>query len=99
MDLFTHVGRAVTGRRAAWLVLLVALLGSFAILSSAGEPVDVDEEASILPASAESKQAATLLKQLPDGNARAAIVVYSRDGERLTRADVKAVESTIGRFL
>ena len=83
------LGRLV-GRRAAWLVVVLALLASGAALALQGTAPEV-RVLSGLPASAESARAAVLQQQLPSAGSEPAVVVVSRDGGALSAADEEVV--------
>lgn len=85
------VATLLTGRRGAWLVLLLAILGSTALIALGGAARTSEDPTSALPATAESVQAAQLRRQLPGGRQNPALVVYSRDGSALTAADERAI--------
>jgi RND superfamily putative drug exporter len=85
--------RTLTGRLTAWLVLVLALLAGGAIIAGAGETRTTDDPTASLPASAESTEVAALQRKLPSGRENPALVVYSRDGQQLTTADVVKIEA------
>ncbi|TQS39522.1 MMPL family transporter [Cryptosporangium phraense] len=77
----------VTGRRSAWLLLLLAILLSGAIVALGGSAETSNEPTASLPSSAESAKVAELQKRLPSGQTNPALILYTRDGEPLTNAD------------
>ncbi|MEP6753593.1 MAG: MMPL family transporter [Candidatus Dormiibacterota bacterium] len=92
MNVFAAIGKAaLSGRRAAGLVVALAVLGSGSVIALSGSArVDNDPTAS-LPAAAQSTQAAQLQKKLPSGQVKSAIVIYSRSGAALTAADQRTI--------
>ncbi|MEV4198765.1 MMPL family transporter [Micromonospora globbae] len=89
---------AVTGRWSAWLVLLVALALSGAVVSLGGEARTSNDPTGALPASTESVEAAALARQLPGGRVNPALVVYSRDGAPLDAGDEAAIGAHVRAF-
>jgi RND superfamily putative drug exporter len=83
--------RTLTGRLTAWLVLALALLAGGAVIAGAGETRTTNDPTASLPAAAESTRVAALQRQLPSGQENPALVVYSRDGQPLTEADVEKI--------
>jgi putative drug exporter of the RND superfamily len=70
----------ITGRRTSWIVLVGALLAAGAVVG--------------LPDSAESAKVAALQQQLPGADSTSALLVFSRDGDRLTDDDLAAIAET-----
>ncbi|MEU8297396.1 MMPL family transporter [Micromonospora sp. NPDC048909] len=93
-----RVAGAVSGRRSAWLVLLVAVALSGALVALAGPARTSDDPTGALPASAESVQVAALQRQLPGGQLNPALVVYSRDGAALGPQDEAAIAADAAAF-
>ncbi|MER7891108.1 MMPL family transporter [Micromonospora sp. NPDC094482] len=93
-----RVAAAVSGRRSAWLVLLVAVALSGALVALAGPARTSDDPTGALPASAESVQVAALQRQLPGGQLNPALVVYSRDGSALGPQDEAAIAADAAAF-
>ncbi len=91
MGTWERLGALVTGRRSAYVVLLVALVVSALALGLRGEAPSSGDPTSGLPDSAESTQVAALQRQLPSGQLDPAVVVYSRDDRPLDAADRGAV--------
>lgn len=81
----------LTGRRSAWLTLLVAALASGAVIGLGGEAHTDDDPTSALPSTVESVRVAELARQLPGGAQNPALVVYARGGQPLTPADEQAI--------
>ncbi len=78
--------RLVSGRVGAWMVILVAVLGSAAVIALSPEGRTTDAPTAGLPDSAQSTQVAELQQQLPSGQLNPAVVVYNRPGG-LSEAD------------
>ena len=79
------------GRRAAILVVLVFILISGAIFALAPEARESNAPTAGLPDSADSTTVARIQEQLPTSDVVPAIVVVSRDGEKLDTDDRGAV--------
>ncbi|WP_432487923.1 MMPL family transporter [Kineococcus sp. SYSU DK018] len=93
------LGRVVTGRTSAWLVLAVALLLAGAVAVGKGEAPPSQAGGTRLPASAESARAAQLLEGLPGEQTAPALVVWTReDGAALTGADTGAAAAAVQRL-
>ncbi len=90
--------RTLTGRLTAWLVLAVALLAGGSVIATAGAVRTANDPTASLPATAESTKVAALQRQLPSGQSNPALVVYSRDGQALTAADVTKIEQDAEAF-
>jgi putative drug exporter of the RND superfamily len=85
------VRRMVTGRWSAWVVLVVAVLTSGAVLALGGAARVSDDPTAGLPAGTQSTQVARLQQQLPSAQTSPALVVYSRNTVALSAADVQAI--------
>ena len=83
------------GRRLSWVVVLVALLLSGALLGAGVTARGTDNATANLPDSAESAQAARLQDSLGTAKYTPAIVVLDRGGDPLTRADRDAVAAKV----
>ena len=79
--------RWVSGRVIAWVLIVVAVLGSAAAMALSPEGRTTDAPTAGLPDSAQSTQVAELQQQLPSGQLNPAVVVYSRPGG-LSEADL-----------
>ncbi|MEV6600832.1 MMPL family transporter [Actinoplanes sp. NPDC051346] len=79
--------RTLTGRLTAWLVLLMAVLATGAVIGGAGDLRATNDPTAALPEAAESTRVAALQRRLPSGQSSSALVVYSRGGAPLTEAD------------
>jgi RND superfamily putative drug exporter len=86
-----RITNLITGRRTSWIVLVGAFLLAAAIFTL-GSGSDAETSPGVgLPESAESAQVAALQDELPDADATSALVVFSRDGDRLSDADQSAI--------
>ncbi|MCI2237270.1 MMPL family transporter [Paenibacillus sp. TRM 82003] len=93
------VGRVVTGRVTAWLVLLAALLAAGAVAVGKGEAPPSQAGGTRLPDSAESARVAQLLEEFPGEESAPALVVWTReDGGALTGADTGAAAAAVQRL-
>ncbi|GAA0263237.1 MMPL family transporter [Cryptosporangium japonicum] len=88
----------VTGRRSAWLVLLLAVLLSGLVIAFGGSAENSNEPTAALPSSADSSQVAELQKKLPSGETNPALILYARDGAPLTQADTTAIDADAKAF-
>ncbi|HSP51514.1 MAG TPA: MMPL family transporter, partial [Cryobacterium sp.] len=85
------IQRFITGRRTAWIVL-VATIVAVGLLFSLLPSNDSEEfPASGLPTSSQAAQVDALLTEFPSAEQTSAIVVWTRDGTGLTRADIAAI--------
>ena len=82
--------RMVSGRVSAWVLIVVAVLGSAAAIALSPEGRTTDAPTAGLPDSAQSTQVAELQQQLPSGQLNPAVVVYSRPGG-LSEADLAVI--------
>ena len=85
----------LVGRRLSWVVVVVALLGSGALLGAGIEPDTIDNSSANLPADAESALAGDLVQRLDTSDVVPAFVVVDRGGEPLTADDRSAVEQLL----
>lgn len=96
--LLDRLARLTTGRRSAWGVLLVSFLlaglamGVGSTVSSSGDAPNS------LPDDAESARVSEQTKEFEGADVLPAIAVFAREGERLTEADLAAVQQAAGRF-
>jgi RND superfamily putative drug exporter len=81
----------ITGRRTSWIVLAVAFLAAGAMFALGSGSEEETAPGVGLPASAESQQVAVAQEELPSADATSALLVFSRDGDELTEADLEAV--------
>lgn len=84
---FVHL----VGRKRSILVVLAALVVSVLVMMFAPDPVEGSGAGSNLPDDAESALAKKATAQLPGAEDAPAIVVFSRDGEKLTGQDLTAI--------
>ncbi|WP_150307416.1 MMPL family transporter [Planctomonas psychrotolerans] len=81
----------ITARKTAWIVLVVAAALSAAVFA-VGSGSSAETAPGVgLPDSAESARVAALQESLPGADATSALLVFSRDGEVLSAADISAV--------
>jgi len=81
----------ITSRRTSWIVLVTALVAAGAVFA-VGAGGDGETLPGVgLPESAESVKAAAAAEQLPGADSTVALLVFSRDGEKLTTGDTTAV--------
>ncbi len=83
----------LVGRRAKWVVVVLAVLVSGAALGLAGEAEPVSTTAAVLPDSAESARAAAARDLLPSSGVSPAIAVFTREDGELDQDDLAAVQS------
>ena len=90
------ITNVVTGRRTAWITLLVCLVALGLTFALIPRPVSSATSTGGLPASADSQRVSDLLAQFPTANTAQAIVVWNRvDGHRLTSADRTAINRQV----
>lgn len=81
----------ITGRRTSWMVLVGALLAAGAVFGL-GSGSEAETSPGVgLPDSAESAQVAALQEDLPGAEGTSALLVFSRDGAKLTDDDQAAI--------
>ncbi|WP_432493553.1 MMPL family transporter [Kineococcus gypseus] len=98
-DATRALGRLVTGRVSAWLVLLVALVLAGAVVAGEGEAPPTEAGGARLPAAAESARAVQLLERFPGEETAPALVVWTRtDGGALTDTDREAAAAAAQRL-
>ena len=86
-----RIAHVITGRRTSWIVLVGMLLAAGAVFTlGSGSGGDTSPGVG-LPDSAESAQVAALQEDLPGADSTSALIVFSRDGEKLTDADQAAI--------
>jgi len=83
--------RFIAGRRTSWIVLAVALLAAAAVFALGSGSEKETAPGVGLPASAESELVAAAQESLPGADSTSALLVFSRDGDELTEADLDAV--------
>lgn len=84
----------ITARKTSWIVLVGALVVAGAIFGLGAGGNGQSSPGVGLPASAESARAAAAQTQLPSANTTSAILVFSRNGATLTKADIDAVNKS-----
>src|SRR3569833_3809378 len=84
----------ISGRRSAWVELLLTVALGGAVIVLGGSPRVSDDPAAGLSASAESSRAARLQRELPSARVTAAVIVYARAEAPLSRADLAAITRT-----
>jgi len=84
----------ITARSTSWIVLVVALLVSGAIFAMGTGSTAETAPGVGLPDSAESARVAAAQEELPGADSTSALLVYSRDGDELTDADLEAITAT-----
>ena len=83
--------RVITGRTTSWVVLVGALLAAGAVFGL-GSGSEAETAPGVgLPDSAESAQVASLQEKLPGADTTSALLVFSRDGDKLTDDDLAAI--------
>jgi RND superfamily putative drug exporter len=86
----------VTGRRTAWITLLVCLVALGLTFALIPRPASTSPSTNGPPASSDSQRVADLLSKFPTANTAQAIVVWNRvDGHRLTSADRSAINKQV----
>ncbi len=81
----------ITGKKTSWIVLVAAVIVA-GVLFSLGSGVSSDTSPGVgLPSSAESAKVDELLKKFPSADQSSAILVYTRDGNKLTADDLTAI--------
>ncbi len=92
-------GELVSGRF-SWVLALIVLMAGGALMGVVGQNASADQSPVALPPSAESAEAAALLKQFPGGDQAPVLLVVTRqDGAPLSSADLAAAEGARGRML
>ena len=93
------VGRLVTGRVSAWLVLAAAVLLAGAVAVGKGEAPPSQAAGGSLPAAAESARAERLLDAFPGEESAPVLVVWTReDGGRVGAGERDAVAAAVQRL-
>ncbi|CAN5281002.1 MMPL family transporter [soil metagenome] len=88
----------LTARRTSWIVLVAAALIAGAIFALGSGATGDTSPGVGLPDTAESARAAAAQQDLPDSNGTSALLVFSRDGAKLTEMDVEAVTKATTRL-
>jgi len=85
------IARFVSGRRTAWVTVVLAVVIGGAVIAFSGTGRTTDDRTAGLPDSAQSTQVAELQRQLPSGQLNPALVVYSRPGGTLSPTDLAVI--------
>ncbi len=85
------VADLITRRWVAGLFALLALLGSGAAIGVVGQAPQPDTATAQLPLDSDSRDAAELRSELPEKEGSAAVVLFARDGERLSESDLATI--------
>ncbi|MGL5864690.1 MAG: MMPL family transporter [Dermatophilaceae bacterium] len=86
-----RVAITITRRWVAGLLAFSALLAAVALISVAGQAKQPAAGPASLPAGTDSRAAAELLDRLPEAEGSSAVVLFSRDGQRLSDDDLALV--------
>ncbi|WP_411699763.1 MMPL family transporter [Conyzicola sp.] len=81
----------ITAKKTSWIVLVIAVAVSAAIFALGSGSTGESSPGVGLPDSAESAQVAALQADLPAADATSALLVFARDGDELTEADIAAI--------
>ncbi|OBK73006.1 MMPL family transporter [Mycobacterium sp. 1274761.0] len=97
--IWDRIAAIVTHRR-SWVLALLIVAASGALMAAAGANSDADEPPVQLPPSAESARAAEISKSFPGGDRVPAVLVVSRrDDSSLTPGDIDAARAAQHRVL
>jgi RND superfamily putative drug exporter len=88
--------RGLVGRRLSWVVVVVAVLFSGALLGAGIEPDEADNSSASLPTDAESVLAGEVVERIGTSEFTPVLVVLDRDGQELGGDDRAAVEQLVG---
>ncbi|BBZ35559.1 membrane protein [Mycolicibacterium confluentis] len=95
---WSRLAHAVTSRR-SWLIALLVILASGALMGLAGSSDSSSQSPIALPDTAESARVAALIKEFPGGDSAPAILVVTRtDGAPLSPEDRAAAEAASQRI-
>lgn len=83
----------ITRRWWAVAIVILALAGAMGVVSVVGEATRTAATTDALPIGSDSAAAAQLRERLPEAEGSSAVVVFSRDGGRLSATDLSAVEA------
>ena len=81
----------ITGARTSWMILVLAAAGIAALMVWGNGSAGATSVGTGLPDSAESAQVARLQESLPSANSTAALVIYTRDDQKLSTEDLSAI--------
>ncbi len=93
-----RLASVTTGRRSAWVVLLLSLLIAGIVIGLGSRVESSGEAPNSLPDDAESAQAAQALEEFPGADTLPAVAIFARDGEQLSEEDLGAVRAAGERF-
>ena len=88
----------ITAKKTSWIVLVIAAAISAAIFALGSGSTGESSPGVGLPDSAESARVAALQETLPAADATSALLVFTRDGDTLTDADVTAITASATRL-
>jgi RND superfamily putative drug exporter len=86
----------ITAKKTSWIVLVITVAISAAIFALGSGSTGESSPGVGLPASAESARVAALQADLPAADATSALLVFGRDGDELTDADIAAITANAG---
>ena len=84
----------ITSRSTSWIVLVIALLVSGAIFAMGSGAESETSPGVGLPDTAESARVEAAQQELPSADSTSALLVYSKDGSKLTDSDLEAITAT-----
>lgn len=93
-----RLASATTGRRSSWVVLLLSFLLAGLVIGLGSGVESSGDAPNSLPDDAESARAAAALEEFPGSDTLPAVVVFARDGDQLSEADLGAVASASQRL-
>lgn len=93
-----RLARFITGKATSWVILVAAIAISVAILALGSGSEEETSPGVGLPSTAESARVTALLEEFPQADSSTALVVFSRDGEKLDAADLAAVNEASTRL-
>ena len=88
MNRLTHF---LTARATSWIVLVVAFLAAAAIFALGSGSDSETSPGAGLPSTSESVRVTSAQENLPGADTTSALLVFARDGEELTAADITAI--------
>lgn len=93
-----RLARFITGKATSWVVVVAAIAMSIAIFALGSGSEEETSPGVGLPSTAESARVTALLEEFPQADTSTALVVFSRDGEKLNSADLTAVNEASARL-
>jgi putative drug exporter of the RND superfamily len=97
-SLADRIAGVTTGRRSAWVVLVLAALLTGLVISLGSGVGESSDAPNSLPEDAESARVSELQQEFPGADVLPAIAVFAREGEPLTEDDLAAVGQAAQRF-